>query len=81
MSPPRRRSFAGHPLCCAEGQFQVDATATWEPVDGVATTTTASDPLTVYEARSHTWSPARPSESQASAVATAGRRTVKATRT
>jgi len=35
------------------GQFQVAGTTTWEPVDGTATTTTTSDPLTVYEARAH----------------------------
>ena len=34
------------------GQFQVAGTTTWEPVDGTATTTTTSDPLTVYEAHS-----------------------------
>jgi hypothetical protein len=32
--------------------FQVAGTATWEPVDGTATTTSTSSPLTVYEARS-----------------------------
>ncbi len=32
--------------------FQVAGTTSWEPVVGTATTTSASDPLTVYEARS-----------------------------
>ena len=32
--------------------FQVAGTATWEPVDGTATTTSTSPPLTVHEARS-----------------------------
>jgi len=35
------------------GEFQVAGTTTWEPVEGTATTTTTSSPLTVYEARSH----------------------------
>jgi len=33
--------------------FQIAGTAGWEPVTGTATTTSTSEPLTVYEARSH----------------------------
>ncbi|GAA2720080.1 PKD domain-containing protein [Cellulomonas aerilata] len=34
------------------GTFQVAGSSTWAPVDGTATTTSTSPPLTVYEARS-----------------------------
>ena len=33
--------------------FQIAGTQGWEPVDGTATTTSTSQPLDVYEARSH----------------------------